>query len=347
MNVFGGWTPQIRLPDDVFLKTHVAVEYVTEGGDFAAFKEVLAELGKRELARQLTFIRLPNTRFMDDKLRHYDSRFQEEIFAELEKIAPAQLAKARNWREPHGAIPMESFKQAVLALPIVQEVNTELAPLGLCVSSVYFGEKFHFRRENNQLRFWGDLGLNIGKNDAPSSPVAALAQPSANSIVAAARSQVGKTLSYDPAYVRLAYPMGDIPIEKGVCTDVVVRALRDARKMDLQKLVHEDMTAAFSAYPNNWGLTKPDRNIDHRRVPNLQKYFERKGYSVAVTKKPEDYLPGDLVTSTVTGNRPHIMIVSDKKTPQGTPLVIHNIGRGAQEEDFLFNFHITGHYRIK
>ena len=168
-----------------------------------------------------------------------------------------------------------------------------------------------------------------------------------NAIVTAARSQIGKTVTYNPEYVRLAYPMGDIPIEKGVCTDVVIRALRDASKMDLQQVVHEDMTAAFSAYPNNWDLKKPDRNIDHRRVPNLKKYFERKGFSLAVSKKPEDYLPGDLVTCTVNGNRPHIMIVSDKKTAQGIPLIIHNIGQGTREEDRLFSFPITGHYRVK
>ena len=141
--------------------------------------------------------------------------------------------------------------------------------------------------------------------------------------------------------------MGDVPIERGVCTDVVIRALREALKMDLQQLVHEDMTAAFSAYPKNWGLKKPDRNIDHRRVLNLKKYFERKGLSVAVSEKPADYLPGDLVTCTVGISLPHIMIVSDKKTAQGVPLIIHNIGQGTQEEDRLFAFPITGHYRIK
>jgi len=187
----------------------------------------------------------------------------------------------------------------------------------------------------------------IGKTNAPPASVAAADQRAENAIVAAARSQVGKTVTYDSGYVRLTYPMGDVPIEKGVCTDVIIRALRVARKMDLQQLVHEDMTAAFSAYPNNWGLKSPDRNIDHRRVPNLKKYFERKGFSVAVSKKLEDYLPGDFVTCTVAGNRPHIMIVSDRKTPQGVPLIIHNIGSGTREEDSLFAFPITGHYRIK
>ena len=166
-------------------------------------------------------------------------------------------------------------------------------------------------------------------------------------IVSAARSQIGKTTIYDPSYVGLKYPGGDVPIERGVCTDVVIRALRDALKVDLQKLVHEDMKAAFSQYPKRWGLSQPDRNIDHRRVSNLRKYFERKRYTIAVTKRKEDYLAGDLVTCTVPPNRPHIMIVSDKKTKEGVPWVIHNIGAGTQEEDRLFEFPITGHYRIK
>ncbi len=171
--------------------------------------------------------------------------------------------------------------------------------------------------------------------------------PNIDSIVAAARRQVGQTLYYDPAYVRIAYPMGDVPIEVGVCTDVIIRALRDALNMDLQQLVHKDMTAAFSEYPQNWGLKKPDTNIDHRRVPNLRKYFSRMGYSITVTENPENYLPGDIVTCTLPDNIPHIMIVSDKKTKAGIPLVIHNIGDGTKEEDRLFDFPITGQYRIK
>lgn len=157
---------------------------------------------------------------------------------------------------------------------------------------------------------------------------------------------MGRTTLYDPAYVRLKYPGGDVSIERGVCTDVVIRALRDSLKLDLQKLVHEDMKAAFTKYPTQWGLKKPDPNIDHRRVPNLATYFERKGYSVAVSLNPGDYLPGDLVTCTVGGKLPHIMIVSDKTTTAGIPLVIHNIGDGAREENRLFDFPITGHYRI-
>ena len=166
-------------------------------------------------------------------------------------------------------------------------------------------------------------------------------------IVNAARWQIGKTTSYDPAYVGLKYPNGDIDISKGVCTDVVIRALRKSRKMDLQKLVHDDMRANFSKYPEIWGLRRTDKNIDHRRVPNLKTYFKRKGWSLAVTKKKADYKPGDLVTCTVAGKLPHIMIVSDVSDTDGTPMVIHNIGGGAHEESRLFEFPLTGHYRIK
>jgi uncharacterized protein YijF (DUF1287 family) len=164
--------------------------------------------------------------------------------------------------------------------------------------------------------------------------------------VAAARSQIEKTTLYDPAYVELTYPGGDVPIDRGVCTDVVIRALRDALNMDLQRLVHEDMKKAFSQYPTIWGLKKTNRNIDHRRVPNLQTYFERQGYSMSVSQIPKKYQPGDLVTCT-DGARRHIMIISDKKSSTSVPLVIHNSGRGTQEENRLFSFPITGHYRIK
>ena len=166
----------------------------------------------------------------------------------------------------------------------------------------------------------------------------------AKALVEAARSQVGVTTTYDPAYVSLKYPGGDVPEERGVCTDVVIRALR-ATGYDLQKLVHEDMKANFSKYPDRWGLKRPDKNIDHRRVPNLQTYFKRRGMSLAVSKDKKDYQPGDLVTCTVAGRLPHIMIVSDKKARDGTPLIIHNIGSGAKEENRLFEFPLTGHYR--
>lgn len=167
-----------------------------------------------------------------------------------------------------------------------------------------------------------------------------------SSIVGNAREQIGKTLHYDPGYRALAYPNGDVPIEDGVCADVVVRALRAGCGIDLQKLVHEDMKQHFSRYPQKWGLRGPDKNIDHRRVPNLQTWFKRVGWELPVSDKPADYQPGDLVTCIVPPNLPHIMIVSDRTSAAKRPLVIHNIGGGVQEEDRLFEFKITGHYRV-
>jgi len=166
-------------------------------------------------------------------------------------------------------------------------------------------------------------------------------------LIKAARAQIGVTLIYNPAYVRLSYPGGDVAPEQGVCTDVIVRAYRTALNIDLQKLVHEDMKSSFASYPTQWGLKRPDPNIDHRRVPNLQMFFQRKGASLPVTTSPADYRPGDLVTQMLPGNLPHIAIVSDRRSADGTrPLVIHNIGRGAREEDGLFAFPVTGHYRF-
>lgn len=165
-------------------------------------------------------------------------------------------------------------------------------------------------------------------------------------LVAAARDQVGKTTIYDGSYVALKYPGGDVPLERGVCTDVVIRTLRTARGMDLQKLVHEDMKRHFAKYPKIWGHRSTDRSIDHRRVPNLKTFFRRKGYSLPVTKNAKNFRPGDLVTCTVPDNLPHIMIVSDRKSAAGVPLVIHNIGQGAREQDRLFTYPLTGHYRL-
>lgn len=175
-------------------------------------------------------------------------------------------------------------------------------------------------------------------------PALAGAEPSR--LAQAARDQVGITVIYDPAYVRLAFPGGDIARDRGVCTDVVIRALRDAWGIDLQLAVNRDMKASFGAYPKLWGLTKTDRNIDHRRVPNLQTLFARIGAELPRSDGPTPYLPGDIVTWMLPGNLPHIGIVSDRRTADGTPLILHNIGRGAQEEDILFAFPMTGHYRI-
>ncbi|HUF62653.1 MAG TPA: DUF1287 domain-containing protein [Verrucomicrobiales bacterium] len=176
--------------------------------------------------------------------------------------------------------------------------------------------------------------------------VSAAERPNPAGIVDAARAQIGKTVRYDPGYRALDYPNGDVPIEMGVCTDVVVRALRTGFGMDLQKLVHEDMKRNFSRYPQKWGLKRADKNIDHRRVPNLQAYFKRSGWELEISKDPQDYRPGDLVTCIVPLNLAHIMIVSTRTNAEGRPFVIHNIGAGTQEEDRLFDFKITGHYRV-
>jgi len=171
------------------------------------------------------------------------------------------------------------------------------------------------------------------------------AQERGKEIVAAARSQIGKTVRYDPEYVVMKYPGGDVAIDRGVCSDVVIRALR-ACGTDLQKTVHEDMASNFSLYPKAWGLKRTDKNIDHRRVLNLRVYLKRQGCAVPPATPP-DYQPGDLVTCTVAKTLPHIMIVSDTKGPSGQWMIIHNIGGGAKEEDFLLQFPITGHYRWK
>lgn len=163
-------------------------------------------------------------------------------------------------------------------------------------------------------------------------------------LVEKARSQVGVTFFYDPEYRKLAYPNGDVPLETGVCTDVVIRAMRGLG-LDLQKEVHEDMKKNFSSYPKLWKAKSPDKNIDHRRVPNLMTYFKRKGWSVPVTTEKADYKPGDVVTWVLPNGMTHIGLVSDQKETDETPLIIHNIGAGAQEENCLFVYKITGHYR--
>ena len=165
---------------------------------------------------------------------------------------------------------------------------------------------------------------------------------SSEKLVHSAQSQIGKTLYYDPAYTQLAYPMGDVPLIKGVCTDVVIRALR-TQGIDLQQLIHDDMRKNFKRYPQKWGLKSPDKNIDHRRVPNIQTYFNRQGYAV----KSNEYLAGDIVTWDLGKGLVHIGIVSNKTTLiDKVPLIIHNIGQGTQENNILYDYKITGHYRI-
>lgn len=177
------------------------------------------------------------------------------------------------------------------------------------------------------------------------APSAVLAQEPAAvpGLVQSAYAQVGKTVKYDPAYERIGFPGGDVPLERGVCTDVIVRAYRGIG-VDLQALVNRDMRAAFGAYPKLWGLSRPDPNIDHRRVQNLAVFFKRHGKELPVSQEASDYKPGDIVTWRLPDGRPHIGLVSDRQGG-GRPLVVHNIGEGAQVEDALFEFTISGHYR--
>jgi len=162
-------------------------------------------------------------------------------------------------------------------------------------------------------------------------------------VLTGAYEQVGATLYYDGSYRSIPFPGGDVPTERGVCTDVIVRAYRRAG-IDLQLLVHQDMSRAFGSYPRLWGLSQPDPNIDHRRVPNLATFFTRHGQTLAVSSRPQDYRAGDLVTWRLSSGVPHIGLISDRLR-DGKPLVVHNIGAGVQVEDVLFSYEITGHYR--
>lgn len=162
----------------------------------------------------------------------------------------------------------------------------------------------------------------------------------------AAISIIDPSIDYDPAYFSIKYPNGDIPANKGVCTDVIIRTYRKLG-IDLQKEVHEDMVANFSLYHNlkKWGMTKTDTNIDHRRVPNLEVFFERKGTKLPVTQNPADYKTGELVTWMINGKLPHIGIITNKKSEDGKRnLIVHNVGGGQVLDDCLFAYKIVGHY---
>jgi uncharacterized protein YijF (DUF1287 family) len=178
------------------------------------------------------------------------------------------------------------------------------------------------------------------------APLTAHAQGLAAQLSAAALERITHHVIYDGSYRVIAYPMGDVPSDRGVCADEIIRAYRSLG-IDLQQLVHEDMTRHFAAYPKLWGLAAPDANIDHRRVPNLERFFIRHGTVLPVTSHGTDYRAGDIVSwRLIGGGLPHIGIVTDRRTAHGTrPLVVHNIGLGPQLEDVLFAFPLFGHYR--
>lgn len=170
----------------------------------------------------------------------------------------------------------------------------------------------------------------------------------AATVVTSARAQVGVTIHYDPAYARIRYPMGDVPMERCICADVLVRAFR-AADIDLQQRIHDDMRAHFSVYPRAWNLRGPDSNIDHRRVPNLDTFFRRQGAALPVSALAQDYDAGDVVSWRLPNGLAHIGLVSDRLVSDGSkrPLAIHNIGAGTQEEDVLFAWKMVGHFRWK
>jgi uncharacterized protein YijF (DUF1287 family) len=183
---------------------------------------------------------------------------------------------------------------------------------------------------------------------AQPTPQITYASPVLEKLVVAAVERPSHRVQYDGAYYQIAYPNGDVPADRGACTDEVVRAYR-AVGVDLQKEVHEDMTVSFAAYPQRFGLTRPDPNIDHRRVPNLMTFFTRKGAALPVTNNPADYAPGDIVTWDLGGGQTHIGIVVDVPSDEDATRyqIMHNIGAGPQIQDVLFSWQITGHYRYK
>lgn len=192
------------------------------------------------------------------------------------------------------------------------------------------------------------------QQDKPNSSPSTITKPklaeiqneSIKKMLESAVEQTTLTKSYDPAYVVLPYPNGDVPIETGVCSDVVIRGFRKAG-VDLQKEIHEDMSTNFSVYPKKWGLKKADPNIDHRRVPNLQTYFTRKGKSLQITDKAENYKPGDVVAWHLDEKgTTHIGLVSNMwNETTKRYLIIHNIGSGTKAEDVVFEWKIVGHFR--
>ncbi len=172
-------------------------------------------------------------------------------------------------------------------------------------------------------------------------------QAKENKLSIAALELTKHKVTYDPSYFSISYPNGDVPPDKGVCTDVIIRAYRKLG-IDLQKEVHEDMLKNFSLYPKIWGLKRTDKNIDHRRVPNLMTFFSRKGTVDIKSNKSEDYIPGDIVCWNLYGGVTHIGIVVNKKTKDNKRyMIVHNIGNGQVLEDCLFDFKIIGHYSYK
>jgi uncharacterized protein YijF (DUF1287 family) len=203
--------------------------------------------------------------------------------------------------------------------------------------------------DRRSLLFGAGAGFTLAGCGSSAETAAAAAPslratPRAARLIGFARRQIGVTIRYDAGYSRIAFPDGDVPRDRGVCTDVVIRAYRDAFGLDLQAMVNGDMKAAFAAYPRKWGLAAPDRNIDHRRVPNLATWLRRHHAALPLPSEPSAWQPGDIFTSLVEGTGTHIGLVSDRAGRRG-PMIVHNIGAGAREEDALLDWPITGRFR--
>jgi hypothetical protein len=220
---------------------------------------------------------------------------------------------------------------------IISGKIARLLPLFVLFSALACQPDSQFTRETKE---------NLSSSNTEKPKPIEIRSKEVGKLLQSAVEQTNLTKTYDPAYVVIPYPNGDVPMEKGVCTDVVIRAFRRAN-VDLQKAVHEDMAKHFGVYPKKWNLTKPDTNIDHRRVPNLQTFFTRAGKSLPITDKPDDYQPGDVVAWDLDGKgMTHIGLVSNfynEKTKRFS--IIHNIGGGTMTEDRLFDWKIIGHYR--
>lgn len=201
------------------------------------------------------------------------------------------------------------------------------------------------QRTTQNLRHESATPAAVAQAKTLLKPLAPDSSPQLKQLIEGALEQAGVTVGYDPSYVAIDYPNGDVALETGVCSDVIVRAFRKAG-IDLQQVVHEDMVRNWSAYPKKWGANRPDTNIDHRRVLNLTTYFARKNKTEPMTTRREDYLPGDIVAWDLGNGVDHIGIVTNMWSEESKGyLVVHNIGAGAKVEDVLFNWKMTGHYR--
>lgn len=196
------------------------------------------------------------------------------------------------------------------------------------------------KSKENSINIVLPSNKNIIKIDSVNDDVSEFRKQLAQKVIGI----IDKNVKYTPTYVAIDYPNGDVPADTGVCTDVIIRAYRKLG-IDLQKEVHEDMKANFNLYPKMWGASKTDTNIDHRRVPNLQMFFKRKGKELPLTNNANDYETGAIVTWMINSRLPHIGIVTNKLSKDGKRrLIVHNVGGGQVLEDCLFKYKITGHF---